>query len=121
MGFSESKWLISTCPHDCPSNCTLEIESDEHNQIKRLRGRKKHPYTDGVICGKVANYAKRHHHPERLTQPLKRVGSKGTGISAFEKISWEEALDLTAASLKQSAKAHGLESVWPHFYAGTMG
>ena len=100
MGFSESKWLNSTCPHDCPSTRALEIESDEQNQIKRLRGRKKHPYTDGVICGKVVNYAKRHHHPERLTQPLKRVGPKGTGISAFEKISWEEALDLTAASLK---------------------
>ncbi|MEK9763882.1 MAG: hypothetical protein VW729_14470, partial [Deltaproteobacteria bacterium] len=53
MGFSESKWLNSTCPHDCPSTCALEVESDEHNQIKRLRGRKKHPYTDGVICGKV--------------------------------------------------------------------
>ena len=64
---------------------------------------KKHPYTDGVIFGKVANYAKRHQHPERLTHPLKRVGSKGTGISAFEKISWEESLDLTAASLKQIA------------------
>ena len=107
MGFSESKWLNSTYPHDCPSTCALEIESDEHNQIKRLRGRKKHPYTDGVICGKVANYVKRHHHPESLTQPLKRVGSKGTGISAFEKISWEEALDLTVTSLKQSA-----ESTW---------
>ena len=85
MAFSKSKWLNSTCPHDCPSTCALEVESDKHNQIKRLRGRKKHPYTDGVICGKVANYAKRHHHPDRLTHPLKRVGPKGTGISALRK------------------------------------
>ncbi|MGA0929873.1 MAG: molybdopterin-dependent oxidoreductase [bacterium] len=121
MGFSESKWLNSTCPHDCPSTCALEVESDEQNQIKRLRGRKKHPYTDGVICGKVANYAKRHHHPERLTYPLKRVGPKGTGIHAFEKISWAEALDLTVKALKETAETHGPESVWPYFYAGTMG
>ena len=52
---------------------------------------------------------------------MKRVGPKGTGISAFEKISWGEALDLTVASLKQSAEAHGLESVWFYFYAGTRG
>ena len=121
MGFSESKWLNSTCPHDCPSTCALEVERDEQNQIKRIRGRKKHSYTDGVICGKVANYAKRHHHQNRLTYPLKRVGPKGTGIGAFEKITWEEALDLTVNALKESSESFGPESVWPYFYAGTMG
>ena len=115
MGFFESKWLNSTCPHDCPSTCALEVERDEQNQIKRIRGRKKHSYTDGVICGKVANYARRHHHQNRLTYPLKRVGPKGTGIGAFEKITWEEALDLTVNALKESSESFGSESVWPYF------
>jgi anaerobic selenocysteine-containing dehydrogenase len=121
MGLSESKWLNSTCPHDCPSTCALEVERGEGNQIKKLRGRKKHPYTDGVICGKVANYAQRHHHPDRVTQPLKRVGPKGVGTDSFVPISWEEGLNLTVAALKQSTKKYGAESVWPYFYAGTMG
>ena len=34
------------------------------------------------------------YHPERIDAPLKRTGSKGTAkASAFEKVSWEEALD----------------------------
>ena len=36
-------------------------------------------YTAGVICAKVARYAERLHHPERLTRPLIRKGQKGAG------------------------------------------
>ena len=71
------QWAHSTCPHDCPSTCALEVELVDSKTIGRVRGRKGHPYTDGVICGKVSRYADRVHHPHRLMQPLKRVGPKG--------------------------------------------
>src|SRR5437667_377462 len=35
--------------------------------------------TRGLVCAKVARYAERQHHPERLSQPLHRVGEKGVG------------------------------------------
>ena len=47
-----SKW--STCPHDCPSVCALEVEVVDETRIGRVRGAKSHPYTLGVICEKVA-------------------------------------------------------------------
>jgi anaerobic selenocysteine-containing dehydrogenase len=109
----------SACPHDCPSTCALEVELLGNNRIGRVHGAEDNSYTAGVICAKVARYAERVHHPDRLMHPLKRVGPKGSG--RFERISWEEALDLTAEAMLAAERRYGPEAVWPYFYAGTMG
>ena len=111
----------SACPHDCPSTCALEVERLNPQTIGRVRGASANTYTAGVICAKVARYAERVHHPDRLTKPLRRVGEKGVGRDAFEEISWDEALDTVAENLKRAADQHGPETVWPYYYAGTMG
>lgn len=111
----------SVCPHDCPSTCGLEVERIDSTRIGKVRGAAAHPYTAGVVCAKVARYAERQHHPGRLTQPLRRVGAKGEGISAYQPISWDEALDEVAEAFTRAAQQHGPEAVWPYYYAGTMG
>ena len=68
----------SVCPHDCTSTCALEVEIIDARTIGRVRGSKRNTYTSGVICEKVARYAERVHHPDRLTQPLLRNGPKGS-------------------------------------------
>ncbi len=111
----------STCPHDCPSACALEVERLDARTIGRVRGAAAHPYTAGIVCAKVARYAERVHHPDRLETPLRRSGEKGVGADAFEPISWDAALDEVAAALAGAVERHGPEAVWPYFYAGTMG
>jgi anaerobic selenocysteine-containing dehydrogenase len=111
--------LPSVCPHDCPSVCGLMVERLAPDRIGRVRGAPDHPYTQGVICAKVARYAERVHHPDRLSQPLLRVGAKGEG--KFTPIPWDEALDRVVDELKKAARLHGPETVWPYQYAGTMG
>ena len=69
----------SVCPHDCPSTCALDVELLDANTIGRVHGAKDDPYTAGVICEKVARYAERVHHPDRILHPMKRVGAKGEG------------------------------------------
>ena len=69
----------STCPHDCPSACALDIEVIGGASIGRVRGSKLQSYTAGVVCAKVARYAERIHHPERLMFPMRRTGAKGSG------------------------------------------
>ena len=108
----------SVCPHDCPSTCALDVEIIDAHTIGRVRGAKDNAYTAGVVCAKVARYAERVHHPDRLSRPLRRTGPKGSG--QFEAITWDQALDQTAAALKAAADKHGPETVWPYFYAGTM-
>src|ERR1700693_2522182 len=109
----------STCPHDCPSACALDVEVIDGQSIGRGRGSKLQTYTAGVVCAKVARYAERIHHPERLMHPMRRTGPKGSG--QFTRISWDEALDEIAARFNQAEREFGAESVWPYYYAGTMG
>ncbi len=109
----------SACPHDCPSTCALEVDLLDDRTIGRVRGSKENDYTLGVVCAKVARYAEREHHPGRLLYPLQRVGKKGLG--EFRRISWDAALDLVAENFLKAERRHGAESVWPYYYAGTMG
>ncbi len=109
----------SACPHDCPSTCALDVEILDERTIGRVRGAKDNSYTAGVICAKVARYAERVHHPDRLKHPLVRAGAKGTG--QWKEASWEAALDLIAERFLKAEHEFGSESVWPYYYAGTMG
>jgi anaerobic selenocysteine-containing dehydrogenase len=109
----------STCPHDCPSTCALEVEVLDGRRIGRVRGAADNLYTAGVICAKVARYSERIHHPDRLLHPMVRKGPKGSG--EFAPISWDDALDLVAEKFLAAEGRHGAETVWPYYYAGTMG
>ena len=124
----------STCPHDCPSTCALEVEIKDAATIGRVYGAKDNSYTEGVICAKVSRYAERVHHPERLTKPLRRkpgypksLASAGSYAdvladrAGFEEISWEEALDAVSSGFKDVIDNDGAEALWPYHYAGTMG
>ncbi|MGB0749071.1 MAG: molybdopterin-containing oxidoreductase family protein [Magnetospiraceae bacterium] len=114
-----SDYAPSVCPHDCPCTCPLDVEVLGPDRIGKVRGAPGNDYTKGVICTKVARYAERVHHPDRLTTPLRRVGPKGT--AQFAPLSWDEALDTVADAFKAATAAYGAESVWPYRYAGTMG
>lgn len=111
--------MSSVCPHDCPSACALEVERIDAHTIGRVRGAKGNDYIAGVICAKVARYAERVHHPNRLTKPLLRVGPKGS--DQFREIGWDEALDRVVDGFTEAAIKHGPTTVWPYYFAGTMG
>jgi anaerobic selenocysteine-containing dehydrogenase len=96
----------------------LAVEIVDGDRIGRVHGAAM-PYQDGVICAKVARYAERVHHPDRLRQPLRRVGAKGEG--RFAPIAWDEALDEIADRFLDATIKYGSEAVWPYYYAGTMG
>src|SRR5262245_26948289 len=110
--------MRSVCPHDCPSCCSLEVAVTD-GRITEVKGNPSHPFTQGVICGKVRAYAERVHSPLRVLEPLRRVGPKGAG--EFAPISWDEAIDAIATRWCAIAAAHGGEAILPFSYAGSMG
>ncbi len=90
----------------------------EGGRVVRIQGDPDHPTTQGVLCNKVSRYAERSYHAERVLQPLRRVGAKGSGH--FEPVSWELALADIAARL-QAIATRCPEAILPYSYAGTMG
>jgi anaerobic selenocysteine-containing dehydrogenase len=105
------------CPHDCPDTCALVTDVQDGIAIK-VHGNPAHAQTHGTLCAKVSKYTERTYHPERILQPLKRVGPKGAG--QFEQVSWDSALGDIAARLKAIA-ARDPQAIQPYSYAGTMG
>jgi anaerobic selenocysteine-containing dehydrogenase len=109
----------SVCPLDCPDTCSLSV-TVEAGRITKIRGSRANPYTAGVLCAKVPeSYPEFVHGPGRLTTPLRRVGTKGEG--RFERISWEQALDLIHARCTGVMAEHGPQSIMPLNYAGPHG
>ena len=109
----------SVCPLDCPDTCSLSV-TVENSRIVRVRGSRANPYTAGVICTKVAaSYPEWVHGPGRLMTPLRRVGAKGGG--RFDRVSWDEALDLIHDRVTAVMAAHGPQAVLPLNYAGPHG
>src|SRR5438876_7326674 len=109
----------SVCPLDCPDTCSLTV-TVEAGRITKIRGSRANPYTAGVLCAKVPeSYPEFVHGPGRLVTPLRRAGAKGEG--RFERISWDEALDLIHARFTSVIAQHGAQAIMPLNYAGPHG
>ena len=105
------------CPHDCPDTCAL-ITTVSQGVAVKVQGNPAHRPTDGVLCTKVSRYTERSYHPERLLEPLRRVGPKGSG--RYAPVTWDVALDDIAARLSHIA-ARDPQAILPYSYCGTMG
>ena len=110
--------LKVVCPHDCPDTCVMTVDVEDGRAVA-IGGDPDHRFTQGFLCAKVNHYLERVYSPDRILHPLKRVGHKGQG--RFERVSWDEALDLVAAALRRVIDEHGPQAVLPYSYAGNMG
>ncbi|GAA1864329.1 molybdopterin-containing oxidoreductase family protein [Asanoa iriomotensis] len=108
------------CPLDCPDTCVWQLTVEDGRAVE-IRGDADHPFTRGVLCGKVNRYLDAVNGPDRLATPMVRVGPKGEGPVAFRPATWPEALERVAAGLRDSIDRHGAESILPYYFAGTMG
>jgi anaerobic selenocysteine-containing dehydrogenase len=118
----------TVCSHDCPDSCGVLVTVNEEGRAVKVAGDPAHPVTQGFLCGKVAKYLDRVYAPSRILYPLKRKAGLAKGSlpggrehEAFERVSWDEALDAIASRLKSVADEFGPEAILPYSYAGTIG
>jgi anaerobic selenocysteine-containing dehydrogenase len=104
-----AEWKPSVCP-SCGSGCGVsvrvmeaDVESTRDGQqgvvrmgvAKKLEGNAAYPVNQGGLCARGQASIQLTYHPDRITQPLKRTGTRGDG--RFEMITWDQAIaDLVA-------------------------
>lgn len=126
---SNTKVVHAVCSHDCPDSCGVLVTVDTLTERAiKIQGDPAHPVTRGFLCGKVAKYLDRVYSPDRLLYPMRRRAGvpkgplpQGKEADAFERISWDEALDTIAQRLQAISDEYGPESILPYSYAGTIG
>src|SRR5256885_7774039 len=109
----QGDWSSDVCSSD------LLVVTVADGRLTSVTGNPDHPFTQGVICGKVREYAERVHSPLRVRRPLRRVGPKGAG--EFAPISWDDAIGTIADRWRAIMATDGAEAILPFSYAGSMG
>ncbi|MBU2510757.1 molybdopterin-dependent oxidoreductase [bacterium] len=106
------------CPLDCPDSCAI-VATLKEGRIIKLDGDPDHEITRGFLCRKMRRYHERVQSEDRILNPMKRSGTKGSG--KFDAISWEEAWQILVGKLKEIKEQYGGEALLPYSYAGNMG
>ena len=109
--------IPTMCSSHCGGTCLLRVhvkdgvitrvETDEGTE-PQLRA-----------CQRGRALRQRVYSPDRILYPLKRVGKRGEG--KFERISWDEALEVVAAGITRVRDAYGPRSILYLPMAGDVG
>lgn len=91
----------------------------ENGKLVNVQGNPAQPYTHGRLCVKVKDYHAHHYNPDRVLQPLRRRGPKGS--SKFDSITWDTALAEIGERWNAIISEYGAEAILPYGYAGNMG
>ena len=73
----------------CACRCGIKVYLKD-GTVSYIEGNRDHPVNKGVLCGKGSAGIMQHYSPARLSEPLLRVGERGSG--EFRDIEWDEAL-----------------------------
>lgn len=74
----------------CPSQCAVGVTLED-GRVTGATGDLEHPFTQGVVCGKVHDYAERLYAPTRV---LTLTEDTRTGVVVVEGIWWSTDLPL---------------------------
>jgi anaerobic selenocysteine-containing dehydrogenase len=92
----------------CVSRCGV-VATVEDGIFTKVTADPAHP--NGCICVKGSAAPEIVYAPDRLQYPLRRTRPKGESDPGWERISWDEALALTASRLEEIKARHGPEAV----------
>ncbi|WP_312740280.1 selenate/tellurate reductase subunit YnfE [Cedecea neteri] len=119
---NKDKVVWGACSVNCGSRCALRLHvRDEEVYWVETDNTGLDQYGDHQVraCLRGRSIRRRINHPERLNYPMKRVGKRGEG--KFERISWDEALEIVSHSLKQTVEKYGNEAVYINYSSGVVG
>ncbi len=92
----------------CHGGCGVLVYLKD-GKVAKIAGDPECPINHGTLCSKGIASAQLAYHPNRLTYPVKRIGSKAS--RQWERISWDEALDTIAERILTYKREFGAESI----------
>jgi len=98
----------SACSPNCGGSCPLEVWVKDDRVIKTGPLKHEEPEYDR-ICLKGLSRTQFIYAPDRVKQPMRRVGARGEG--KWEPISWDEAFNEIETKLKKVIAEHGIQAV----------
>jgi len=104
---NEIKIIKTGCCHDCGGRCVLRAHVKDGKIIRFETDNDEEPQIRACMRGRA--YRQRVYSPDRLKYPLRRIGNRGEG--KFERISWDKALNIVAAKLKETKQKHGNSAI----------
>ncbi len=104
---TDSGYIPSMCEM-CVWRCGL-LAKVEAGRVVKLEGNPDHPHSNGKLCPRGQSGLMNTYDPDRVLNPLIRVGKRGQGL--FRKASWEEALDLVAQNMLDIKQKYGPEAM----------
>ena len=109
----EVETIVKSACRMCHGICGLRVYL-KNGRVVKVTGDPECPTSRGFMCAKGKASVELLYHPNRLKYPLKRVGARGE--NKWQRISWDEALDIVAENLLSIKRNYGAESI-----AGTLG
>jgi len=91
-------FIKSTCGI-CFNNCGVLVQVTD-GKVSGIFGDPESPVNRGKLCVKGLASLEYLYHPNRLKYPLRQAGRRGEG--RWQRISWDEALDLVASELRRA-------------------
>ena len=94
----------------CHLGCGVLLYTNDEGDLVKVEGDPENPFNEGRLCVRCLDLPEMVNNPKRLTHPLRRAKAD-RGHDRWERIGWDEALDLIAAELNKVKEAYGPESV----------
>jgi anaerobic dimethyl sulfoxide reductase subunit A len=103
------KIVRTTSTFDCGGRCPIRLHVKD-NKILRIEGDDAAEPDQLRTCLRCRALRQYVHHPQRLMYPQKRIGERGEG--KFERISWDEALEMLAGELNRVKEVYGNQAIF---------
>ena len=99
----------------CHDGCGV-LYYTKDGKLEKVEGDPDNPFNQGALCMRCLEMPEFVNNPTRLGHPMKRAGERGE--NKWERVSWEEALDLIEEKVRAIWKDYGPESIVCHIGTG---
>lgn len=121
---AETRIVWNHCAVNCPGRCALKLHVRDEEIVRIETYAMDTDDMDDIqprACLRGRSYRAWINHPDRINYPMKRASGTKRGEGTYERISWDEAIDLIVDNYRDVVDTHGYEAVYMNYCTGNYG